>query len=333
MDKTERFVRKNRCNCAAHVVQWFRKEVDAVIYTLTMNPAIDYVVRLNGPLEAGTINRSAGEAFQFGGKGINVSNVLRNLGQETVALGFVAGETGAWLERGLAAMGLATRFIRLSRGQTRINVKVKAETETEINGMGPEIGPKDLVRLYEQLDGLVAGDVLVLSGSVPGCMGKDTYEKILAAATGGGILTVVDAAGELLTRTLKHRPFLIKPNDKELADLFCRELETEADMVSAARELQARGARNVLVSLGKDGALLVDEWGTVHRMACPQGEVVNSVGAGDSMVAGFLAGWLETGNYDAALKMGIAAGSATAFSLGLADRAAVECLLGQMGIS
>lgn len=320
---------KKRCKLKTAVIQWFRKDVDAMIYTVTINPAIDYVVRLNGPLTAGTINRSAGEDIQFGGKGINVSNVLRNLGRETVAMGFVAGETGAWLERGLAAMGLATRFVRLERGQTRINVKVKAEAETEINGMGPVIGAEDMERLYEQLDGLAAGDALVLSGSVPVCLGTDTYEKILARLAGRQILTVVDAAGALLTRALKYRPFLIKPNDKELADLFGRALETEADVVSAARELQDMGARNVLASLGGDGALLLDETGTAHRRKAPQGTVVNSVGAGDSMVAGFLAGWLETGDYDAALKMGVAAGSATAFSLGLADRTAVEALLQQ----
>ena len=301
-----------------------------MIYTVTLNPAIDYVVGLEGALIPGEINRSAREDFQFGGKGVNVSNVLRELGQQTVALGFVAGETGAWLERGLAAMGLESRFVRVARGMTRINVKVKSGVETEINGMGPEIGRADLERLYEQLGGLSAGDVLVLSGSVPGCLGKDTYEKILAQLEGQEILTVVDAAGELLTQTLHHRPFLIKPNNQELTDLFRRPMETETDIVTAAWELQVRGARNVLVSLGGNGALLLDESGTVHRMACPQGTVVNSVGAGDSMVAGFLAGWLETGNYDEALKMGIAAGSATAFSLGLADWETVKKLLREM---
>ena len=301
-----------------------------MIYTLTMNPAIDYVVRLNHPLEAGEINRSAGEDIQFGGKGINVSNMLRNLGRETVTLGFVAGETGAWLERGLAEMGLTTRFVRLARGMTRINVKVKAGEETEINGMGPVIGPEDMEKLYAQLDGLAAGDALVLSGSVPGSLGSDAYEKLLARLEGRQILTVVDAAGALLTRGLKHRPFLIKPNDRELAELFRKSMEGEADITAAARELQAMGARNVLVSRGPAGALLVDETGAVHRRKAPAGAVINSVGAGDSMVAGFLAGWLETGDYDAALKMGVAAGSATAFSLGLADRAAVEKLLTEM---
>lgn len=312
------------------MIEWSRKDVDRMIYTLTMNPAIDYVVRLEGALLPGEINRSSGEAYQFGGKGINVSNVLGTLGMETVALGFVAGETGTWLERGLADLGLKNRFVRAGRGLTRINVKVKAGLETEINGMGPEIGSEEMERLYEQLDGLLTGDVLVLSGSVPRCLGKDTYEKILARLVGQDILTVVDAAGELLTKTLHHRPFLIKPNDRELADVFHRDMETEADIEFAARELQAMGARNVLVSLGGDGALLLDEQGAVHRMACPTGQVVNSVGAGDSMVAGFLTGWLKTGDYEDALRMGIAAGSATAFSLGLADRETVEKLLREM---
>lgn len=301
-----------------------------MIYTVTLNPAIDYVVGLNSPLTPGTINRSTGEDYQFGGKGINVSNVLRNLGQDTVALGFTAGETGAWLEQGLSRMGLDTRFIRLERGMTRINVKVKGAEETEINGMGPEIGPEDMEKLAVLLEELKAGNVLVLSGSMPGCLGPDTYERILARLAGRDVLTVVDAAGELLTRTLKYRPFLIKPNDKELADIFHRPMATEADIAEAARELQAKGARNVLVSLAEDGALLLDEHGGVHRMTCPQGEVVNSVGAGDSMVAGFLTGWLKTGDYGAALRLGIATGSATAFSQGLAHREAVEELLGRM---
>lgn len=301
-----------------------------MIYTVTMNPAIDYVVHLDGKLAPGGINRNAGEDFQFGGKGINVSNVLRELGCETVALGFVAGETGAWLERGLARMGLQTRFVHLSDGMTRINVKVKAEEETEINGMGPEICPENMQGFCAFLDEMKPGDVLVLSGSVPACLGKDTYAKILARLEDHGILTVVDAAGSLLTNTLKYRPFLIKPNDKELAEIFQKSVKTEADIVAAGRELQRMGARNVLVSLAADGALLLDENGGIHRCKAPRGHVVNSVGAGDSMVAGFLAGWLETGDYDAALQLGIAAGSATAFSLGLANRAAVEKILDEL---
>ena len=297
-----------------------------MIYTVTMNPAIDYVVRLEGTLKSGTINRSIGEDVQFGGKGINVSNVLRELGQETVALGFVAGQTGAWLERELERSGLQTRFVHLPQGQTRINVKVKAGEETEINGMGPRVTGEALEQLYRQLDALLPGDGLVLSGSVPGGLGKDAYGAILARLEGRQILTVVDAAGELLTNALRYHPFLIKPNEKEIAQILGEEILSDAALIAGAKKLQALGARNVLVSLAGDGAVLVDEAGGVTRMGCPQGTVVNSVGAGDSMVAGFLTGWLTTGDYREALKLGIAAGSATAFSLGLADRQSVEKL-------
>ena len=297
-----------------------------MIYTVTMNPAIDYVVRLEGTLKSGTINRSIGEDVQFGGKGINVSNVLRELGQETMALGFVAGQTGAWLERELERSGLQTRFVHLPQGQTRINVKVKAGEETEINGMGPRVTGEALEQLYRQLDALLPGDGLVLSGSAPGGLGKDAYGAILARLEGRQILTVVDAAGELLTNALRYHPFLIKPNEKEIAQILGEEILSDAALSAGAKKLQALGARNVLVSLAGDGAVLVDEAGGVTRMGCPQGTVVNSVGAGDSMVAGFLTGWLTTGDYREALKLGIAAGSATAFSLGLADRHSVEKL-------
>ena len=298
-----------------------------MIYTVTMNPAIDYVARLDTPLVPGQINRCAGEDIQFGGKGINVSNVLRALGQETRALGFVAGETGAWLERELGRMGLDTRFVRLDRGMTRINVKVKADLETEINGRGPVIAAADMERLYAQLEALAPGDVLVLSGSVPGCLEADAYAAVLARLEGRGIVSVVDASGALLLRSLKYRPFLIKPNRKELEDIFRSSMDDEENILDAARLLQARGARNVLVSLAGDGALLLDETGAAHRENAPRGSVVNSVGAGDSMVAGFLAGWEKSGDYRQALRWGIAAGSATAFSLGLADREQVERLL------
>lgn len=300
-----------------------------MIYTVTMNPAIDYVVQLADGLHPGFVNRSTGEDFQFGGKGINVSNMLRQLGQDTVALGFVAGATGAWLEQGLANMGLSTRFVHLDRGMTRINVKVKAEEETEINGMGPVIGEADLGRLYAQLETLTGKDVLVLSGSVPGSLRADAYARILARLQEQGVLTVVDAAGELLMQALQYRPFLIKPNHRELEDILQKPMDTDESIAAAAKALQDMGARNVLVSLGGSGALLLDEAGTVRRMGAPRGQVVNSVGAGDSMVAGFLAGYLDSGDYEAALRLGVAAGSATAFSLGLADRESVEALLKQ----
>ena len=303
-----------------------------MIYTVTMNPAIDYVVQLPRTLIPGAINRSTGEDYQFGGKGINVSNVLQRLGHHTVALGFVAGATGAWLEQGLEEMGLKTRFLHLDRGQTRINVKIKASDETEINGMGPVIRETDLRQLLEELKKLSEEDVLVLSGSVPGCLGPDTYGRILGALDSPGIRTVVDAAGDLLLGALPFHPFLIKPNHTELSELFGTPMNSESEILNAAGQLQARGAKNVLVSLGAHGALLLDETGAHHRCSAPQGQVINSVGAGDSMVAGFLAGFLETEDYQTALRMGVAAGSATAFSLGLADRAGVMQLLEQTRI-
>lgn len=301
-----------------------------MIYTVTLNPAIDYVVHLRGNLRPGELNRNVSEEIQYGGKGINVSNVLRTLGMDTVALGFVAGFTGEGLEKGLQEMGLTTRFLHLSEGMTRINVKVKAGEETEINGMGPAIHKEDMERLYEQLDGLQPGDILVLSGSIPGCLPGDTYERILAKLAGRQILTVVDAAGELLVNCLKYKPFLIKPNHLELGEIFGQIPDTEKEMIECARKLQQMGGRNILVSMAGDGAMLLDVNGAVHRIHCPKGKVVNSVGAGDSMVAGFLAGYLQTGDYGYALKLGTAAGSATAFSLGLADRESIDELLKQM---
>lgn len=298
-----------------------------MIYTLTLNPAIDYVMQLARPLAAGVINRSQAEAFQFGGKGINVSNVLRTLGQDTVALGFIAGFTGLGLEQGLQEMGLTTRFIRLEQGNTRINVKVKGTAETEINGSGPVITENAKQALFCQLDTLSAGDVLVLSGSAPKSLGDDIYAKILCRLQDNGICAVVDASGALLANTLPYRPFLIKPNRQELEALFQTSLSSDDEVLRCARALQQQGARNVLVSLAGDGALLLDAQGQIHRRHCPAGQVVNSVGAGDSMVAGFLAGWLQTGSYDHAMKLGIAAGSATAFSLALADRSAIDALL------
>ena len=261
-----------------------------------------------------------------------MSNVLQRLGHHTVALGFVAGATGAWLEQGLEEMGLETRFLHLDRGQTRINVKIKASEETEVNGMGPVIRESDLQQLQAELKKLSEGDVLVLSGSVPGCLGSDTYGRILDALDNPGIRTVVDAAGDLLLGALPFHPFLIKPNHTELSELFGTPMTSESEILNAAGQLQARGAKNVLVSLGADGALLLDETGAHHRCPAPRGQVINSVGAGDSMVAGFLAGFLESEDYQTALRMGVAAGSATAFSLGLADRDAVMQLLEQTRI-
>lgn len=302
-----------------------------MIYTVTLNPAIDYVVRLNGSLKAGSVNRSAEEAYQFGGKGINVSNVLRTLGHDTIALGFVAGFTGDGLENGLEAMGLKTDFIHIAEGMTRINVKVKADTETEINGMGPIITDKDMEMLFAQLERLSSEDTLVLSGSIPSCLPEDTYAKFMKRLSGRDLCIVVDTEGGLLLNVLKYHPFLIKPNHHELREIFHRELKHEHDILECAQELQRQGGRNILVSMAGDGAMLLDETGISHRISCPKGTVRNSVGAGDSMVAGFLAGYLERNDYSYALRLGTAAGSATAFSLGLAQKQEIEILLEKMG--
>lgn len=300
-----------------------------MIYTVTFNPAIDYVVWLDR-LEPGSINRARQELIQFGGKGINVSVVLGNLGVDNRALGFLAGFTGQAVEQGLAQMGVQTDFIHLEAGVTRINVKIKGGEETELNGRGPDIDPAALGQLFEKLDGLAGPDVLVLAGSIPASLPSDVYEQIMARMDGKGVRVVVDAEGELLSKVLRYRPFLIKPNNLELGGIFGRELHTQEEIRACAAALQERGARNVLVSMAGDGAILLDERGGFHQIAAPQGTVRNSVGAGDSMVAGFLAGYLQSGSFEQALRMGAATGSATAFSDGLATRETVEGLLRQM---
>ena len=297
-----------------------------MIYTVTFNPAIDYVVHFDH-LRPGEINRNESEEFQFGGKGINVSNVLRTLGFDTVALGFVAGFIGEGFEKGLSEMGLKNDLIHVKEGMTRINVKVKAAEETEINGIGPVITEADMEKLFEKLDAIGPEDVLVLSGSIPKCLPGDTYERIMARLDGRGIPIAVDATKDLLVNVLKYHPFLIKPNNHELGEIFGKVLKTDEEIADCARKLQEMGARNVLVSMAGAGALLLDETGRVHRIGCPKGKVQNSVGAGDSMVAGFLAGWLEKQDYGYALKLGTATGSATAFSIGLAEKPLIDELL------
>lgn len=297
-----------------------------MIYTVTFNPALDYVVRMDR-FRAGEVNRTASEELQLGGKGINVSTVLRNLGVENVALGFLAGFTGRALEDGLQKNGIQTDFIWLDTGLTRINVKIKGGDETEINGRGPDIGGEALEAMFRKLDRLGEGDVLVVSGSIPATLPSDIYERILARLEGRGIRTVVDATRDLLCNVLPYKPFLIKPNNLELGEIFGRELKSDEEIRDCAAQLQQRGARNVLVSMAGDGSLLLDETGACHRLGVPKGKVLNSVGAGDSMVAGFLAGWLEKGDYAYAHRLGAAAGSATAFSDGLATGEEIRALL------
>lgn len=307
-----------------------------MIYTVTVNPAIDYVVRLDH-LTAGEIHRSLGESLHIGGKGINVSLVLAALGLPSRALGFAAGYTGQAIEEGLRAAGIPSDFVRLDEGATRINVKIKsgaaeAPAETEINGRGPSVPADKLGELISKTECLADGDTLVLAGSLPATLPSDTYEQMLARLAGRHVRTVVDATGDLLRRVLPYRPFLVKPNREEMSELFGRELRTAEDIVACARILQEAGAQNVLVSLAGDGALLLDECGRVHTIGACRGTVVNSVGAGDSMVAGFLAGCERADaegrpDYAYALRLGTAAGGATAFSEGVADGTLIRALL------
>ena len=300
-----------------------------MIYTVTFNPALDYVVFLDG-LKLGEINRATRESIFYGGKGINVSTILNMLGMETTALGFVAGFTGKAIEEGLAAEGMHTDFIRLPEGNSRINVKVKHGDETEINGQGPVITKEALDALFEKLSALKDDDILVLAGSIPNTLPEDIYEKILAALAGKETRIVVDATKDLLLNVLKYHPFLIKPNNHELGEMFDTVCETKEDIEYYARKLQEKGARNVLISMAGDGAILITEDGASIQMGTPKGKVINSVGAGDSMVAGFVAGYLKSGSYEEVLKTGTAAGSATAFSEGLASREMFEEMLAQL---
>lgn len=299
-----------------------------MIYTVTFNPAIDYVVRME-KLEIGSVNRSREEALFYGGKGINVSTVLKNLGVDSVALGFVAGFTGKAIEEGVAALGVKADFITVSDGVSRINVKLKAGEETEINGKGPNISDAELEELYKKLDGLTDGDRLVLAGAIPPSLPSDVYEKIMARLAGKKVDIVVDATKDLLLNVLKYHPFLIKPNNFELGEMFGVTLHSDEEIEEYAKRLQALGARNVAISMAGDGSMLITETGETYRMGVPKGKVVNSVGAGDSMVAGFIASYFAEHDYKKALKYGAATGSATAFSEGLATKDQVEKLLGQ----
>lgn len=300
-----------------------------MIYTVTFNPAIDYVVHIPS-FEAGAVNRTTQELLQVGGKGINVSRVLKNLGVDNVALGFLAGFTGKAIQQGLTQDGLKMDFIILPTGLTRINVKIKAEKETEINGQGPDIPEESLKKLFEKLLEIQKGDYLVLAGSIPASLPNDVYEQIMVQLSKKGVQVVVDAERDLLCNVLAYHPFLIKPNHLELGEILGKELKTDEEVCEGALVLQKRGARNILVSMAADGAILLDEQGAFHKISAPKGTVRNSVGAGDSMVAGFLAGWLENHDYEHALKMGAATGSATAFSDGLASKDEVMNLLALM---
>ncbi len=300
-----------------------------MIYTVTFNPAIDYVVHTDD-MQVGAVNRSRQEEVYFGGKGINVSVVLHELGLASKALGFVAGFTGEAIEQGLRADGIETDFIHLEKGFSRINVKIKSGEETELNGQGPEIPEDKLRQLFDQLEQVQDGDTIILAGSIPASLPADVYEQILRHLSGKQVRAVVDATRDLLVNVLKYKPFLIKPNNFELGEIFGVPLKDDVDeIVRYAGKLQEMGARNVLVSMAGDGAVLLDENGGVHACGVCKGTVKNSVGAGDSMVAGFVAG-CETGDYDYALKLGTATGGATAFSEGLAKKELIDKLLQQL---
>ena len=297
-----------------------------MICTVTFNPSLDYIVRVDD-MRLGTINRTTYEKILPGGKGINVSIVLGNFGHKSRALGFVAGFTGDELCRLCTEAGVDCDFIRVAEGMTRINAKVKSNEETELNGQGPVIAEKDVEELFSKIDALGEGDTLVISGSVPAALPHDMYERIMARLDGRGVRIVVDAERDLLTRVLPYRPFLVKPNNHELGDIFGVTLRTRDEVVPYARRLQEMGAANVLVSMAGEGGVLVAETGEVFESPAAKGTVVNSVGAGDSSVAGFLAGLMETGSYETAFRMALATGSASAFSDHLATRPEVEALL------
>ena len=298
-----------------------------MIYTVTFNPSLDYIVRLDS-FTAGEINRVNYEQVLAGGKGINVSIVLQNLGQKSTALGFLAGFTGEEIKSQLSGFGVKSDFVQLKKGFSRINVKAKAESETEINGQGPDISEAEREQLFQQLDKLTADDTLVLAGSIPKTLPDDIYQKIMARLNGKGIRIIVDAEKKLLLNVLQYHPFLIKPNNHELGDMFGVTLTSDEEILTYARKLQEKGAQNVLISMAGDGAILLTADGKSYKSPAPKGKLINSVGAGDSMVAGFITGFTESnGNLEKAFHMGVATGSASAFSENLATRPEVEALL------
>lgn len=300
-----------------------------MIFTVTFNPSLDYVVGLDAFCE-GEVNRSQWEELYPGGKGINVSMVLKNLEIANIALGFIGGFTGKEIQRRIKDFGCYTDFVKIKSGNSRINVKIKADKESEINGQGPNISKKELSELFKKLEAIKKGDILVLAGSIPAALPEDTYENIMKQLENRGVKIVVDATGELLLRVVKYQPFLIKPNNHELGEMFGVVLNEREEIVFYAKRLQKMGAQNVLVSMAGEGAILIDENGQVHEMKPPKGIVKNSVGAGDSMVAGFIAGYLKSQDLQEAFRMSVVAGSASAFSETLATKAEVVKLFDEL---
>lgn len=299
-----------------------------MVYTVTLNPALDYVMKLKN-LRTDDINRTDGEEIYYGGKGINVSVILTQLDIPNTALGFLGGFTGKKLEEMLKSDGISCDFNYLKSGDTRINVKIKADKEIDLNACGPEITQEDMQSFLKKLDGIRDGDYLILAGSIPKTLPDDIYERMLERVSDRKVNCVVDATGDLLKNVLKYKPFLIKPNHHELGDLFSVEIKSDEDIVKYSKKLQEMGAKNVLVSMAKDGAMLTDENGNVHKIGNAKGKLVNSVGCGDSMVAGFTAGYIKTADYSYALRLGSACGNATAFSEKLATREEIESVFNE----
>ena len=305
-----------------------------MIYTITFNPALDYITQVKN-FKIGEINRTKTETILPGGKGLNVSIVLKNLGIENTALGFVAGFTGEELIRKIESQDVKTDFVKVEKGMTRINIKIssmneKKVEETALNGMGPQITENDIEALMEKIQKMSTKDTVILAGSIPENIGKDIYEKICKKLNEKEITFIVDSTQELLINVLKYKPFLIKPNKEELEETVNCKISTKKDIIEASKKLKGMGAQNVLVSLGNDGALLLTKDDKTYYSKAPKGQVVNTVGSGDSMVAGFLAGYYQTQDYEYALKTGVAAGSASAFSVQLATKKDVDLLLKQL---
>lgn len=298
-----------------------------MIYTVTFNPSLDYIVTVDD-FHTGMVNRTSEEKIFAGGKGINVSIVLKNLGYESTALGYIAGFTGDEIDRILSVKGINTDFKKVRSGISRINVKLKSSEESEINGRGPSISDEDVENMYQKLENVIKeGDILVLAGSIPDIMSQESYGNIMKRLAGKKADIVVDATKDLLVNVLEYNPFLVKPNNHELGEIFGVNIESKEDAVYYGEKLKEKGARNVLVSMAGKGAVLITEDGQTFKADAPKGKVVNSVGAGDSMVAGFIAGYLNNGSYSEAFKMGLCTGSASAFSKELATKKEVEELM------
>ena len=302
-----------------------------MIYTVTFNPSLDYIVATDS-LILGKVNRTVSELILSGGKGVNVSIVLNNLNVKNTALGFIAGFTGKEIENGLKKLGCCCDFITIEKGFSRINIKIKAKEETELNGMGPEISQKELNQLFEKLDCLQSQDILILAGSVPNSLPQNIYEKIMERLQNKNIRIIVDATKDLLINVMKYQPFLVKPNTHELGELFHTTLNTEEDIIFYGKKLQqmANGNVNVLVSRAGEGAILIGTDDNIYKSPAPKGTLINSVGAGDSMVAGFIAGYLKNHSLEEAFYMGVATGSASAFSKYLATKEEVEAVISQL---